>query len=74
MTEDPEDVAPDVYPDEPPEVTGDPVEAEEAFEDRLEFLEEVWPDLEEGDPQRPVVAMEIVSLRRALEHLTEPTE
>lgn len=69
MSDDPEDVAPDFAFTEEPHVEGDDEELREAFRDHLDELEIIWPALEEDDPQRPAVALEIVTLRRTLEHL-----
>lgn len=74
MSDDPEEVAPDfAFSGEPHVEGGDEEELKEGFQARLDELEEVWPTLEEGDPQRPLVALEIVMLRRAIEHLEGKT-
>lgn len=67
----PEDVAPDFSVDGVDLELDDDPEAERELEARLGYLEEFWPTLDETDPQRPVVALEIVTLRKARDALED---
>lgn len=66
---DPEDVAPEFAFEGDTEVSGDPDVLLEEATKRLEYLEVVWPSIDETDPHQQVVALEIVTLRRAIESI-----
>lgn len=66
---DPEDVAPTFGIEGDPEISGDPDEMLAEATERLEYLESVWPSIEETDPQQQVIALEIVALRRVVESI-----
>lgn len=72
--ENPEDVAPafglEGYEGEVT-IEGDTEEMLADFEERLQYLEGVWPTIDEDDPQQQVVALEIVALRHAVDRLEE---